>query len=274
MSGVFQPVENVTLLPGERIDDLQCKGYGIIQHPDKFCFGIDAVLLAAYGKVKAKEKMLDLGTGTGILPILMAAKTPGKHFTGVEIQPESVDMARRSVKMNGLEDRIDILEGDIAHLEQVVEAGAFHVVVSNPPYMPAAHGFVCDNPQKALARQEIACTLADVIAQGARALVEKGRFYMVHRPERLGEIIVGFHENGIEVKGMRLVYPYVHKEPRLVLIEGLKGGRPGMKAERPLVVYENDGTYTEEVLGLYGQVQQEAVPLKREENRKRREKEG
>ena len=237
---------------GERLDDLQIKGYEIIQKPGRFCFGMDAVLLSSYAKVKKNEKALDLGTGTGILPILLEAKNEGEHYTGLEIQEESADMARRSVMHNHLEDKIDIVTGDIKEAGTIFGAASFHVITTNPPYMIGEHGLKNDNEALYIARHEALCTLDDVLRESAKLLRPKGRFYMVHRPFRLPEILAKMTQYGIEPKRMRLVHPYINKEPNMVLVEGLRGGRPRMKVEPPLVVYEKDGRYTQELLEMYG----------------------
>lgn len=240
------------LKDGERLDDLQIKGYRIIQHPGRFCFGMDAVLLSAFAKVRKGECVLDLGTGTGILPLLLEAKTEGKHFTGLEIQKESADMAARSVAVNGLEEKIDIVEGDICMASSLFGADSFDVVTTNPPYMTGQHGLVNPQSAKAVARHEILCTLEDVLRESARLLRPRGRFYMVHRPFRLAEILDYMRRVGIEPKRMRLVYPYVDKEPNMVLIEGMRGANQRMTVEAPLIVYQKGGSYTEEILRLYG----------------------
>lgn len=240
------------LLPNERLDDLQIKGYEIIQSPGRFCFGMDAVLLSAFARVKKNEKALDLGTGTGILPILLEAKYPGLHYTGLEIQEESADMARRSVSYNGLEERIDIVTGDIKEAASIFGAASFGVITTNPPYMIGDHGLKNQNEALYIARHEALCTLDDILRESAKILKVKGRFYMVHRPFRLPEIMTKMCAYGIEPKRMRLVYPYIDKEPNMVLIEGMKGGNPRMQVEPPLVVYQKDGCYTEELLALYG----------------------
>ncbi len=235
----------------ERLDDLQ-NGYKIIQHPDKFCFGMDAVLLSNYAKVKPGEKCLDLGTGTGIIPILLAAKTKGEHFTGLEIQPGSVEMATRSVRYNNLEDRIDIVEGDIKEAAAIFGPSTMHVVTSNPPYMTNHHGLKNPTDAKAIARHEVLCSLEDVISQTARVLVPGGRCYFVHRPFRLVEIFTLMKQYKLEPKRMRLVYPYKDREPNMVLIEGVRGGGPQLTVEAPLIVYEAPGVYTQEIYDLYG----------------------
>ncbi len=238
--------------PGERLDDLQLRGYEIIQEPGRFCFGMDAVLLSSYAKVKRGERTLDLGTGTGILPILLAGKYSGDHYTGLEIQEESADMARRSVLHNELQEKIDIVTGDIKHASEIFGADSYQVIVTNPPYMIGEHGLKNEKEALYIARHEALCTLDDVLRESAKILRMKGRFYMVHRPFRLPEIFAKMCQYGIEPKRMRLVYPYVDKEPNMVLIEGLKGGNPRLTVEAPLIVYQKDGTYTEEILKLYG----------------------
>ena len=240
------------LLPGERIDELQRNGYRIIQNPERFCFGMDAVLLSGFARAKKQERCLDLGCGNGIIPILMEAKTEGKHFTGLEIQPESADMARRSVALNGLQDRIDIVEGDIKDASKIFGASSFHVVTTNPPYMTAQHGLTNVYEAKTIARHEVLCNLEDIIRESARLLMPGGRFYMVHRPFRLAEIISLMVQYRMEPKRMRLVYPYVDREPNMVLIEGLRGGKSRMTVEKPLIVYKEPGKYTDERYDVYG----------------------
>lgn len=242
----------IELYEGERIDDLQRNGYRIIQNRDGFCFGMDAVLLSGFARVKEREQALDLGTGTGIIPILLEAKTPGEHFTGLEIQKRSADMARRSVELNGLSNRISIVEGDIKEAVSMFGRASFDVVTSNPPYMTGSHGLVNPELPKAIARHEILCTLEDVISQAAGLLRENGRFYMVHRPFRLAEIMTVMVKYHLEPKRMKLVYPYIDKEPNMVLIEGLKGGRSRITVEKPLIVYKEPGVYTDEIYDVYG----------------------
>lgn len=240
------------LLPGERIDELQRNGYRIIQNPERFCFGMDAVLLSGFARAKKQERCLDLGCGNGIIPILMEAKTEGKHFTGLEIQPKSADMAKRSVALNGLQDRIDIVEGDIKDASKIFGASSFHVVTTNPPYMTAQHGLTNLYEAKTIARHEVLCNLEDIIRESARLLMPGGRFYMVHRPFRLAEIISLMVQYRMEPKRMRLVYPYVDREPNMVLIEGLRGGKSRMTVEKPLIVYKEPGKYTDEIYDVYG----------------------
>lgn len=244
------------LRSGERLDDLQINGYYIIQDPNRFCFGMDAVLLSSFAKVKKHEKALDLGTGTGIIPILLEAKNEGSCYYALEIQKESADMAARSVRYNHLEDKIEIKTGDIKEAAKLYGAASFEVITTNPPYMIGAHGLKNDNEAKYIARHEVLCTLDDIMRESARLLKDKGRFYMVHRPFRLPEIMRTMSQYKIEPKRMRLVYPHIDKEPNMVLIEGLKNGKPRMQIEPPLVVYGKNGEYTEEVLRMYGAMKQ------------------
>lgn len=242
----------VALKPGERVDDLHRNHYKIIQNTNKFCFGMDGVLLSGFTRVLPGERVLDLGTGTGIIPILLEAKTEGKHFTGLEIQPESADMALRSVAMNRLNDKVDIVIGDIKEASSIFGQASFDVVTSNPPYMNHSHGIVNPSEAKAIARHEILCTLEDVVRETARCLKPMGRFYMVHKPHRLVEIINTLSSYKLEPKRMRLVYPYVDKEPNMVLIECIKGGRTSIRVESPLIVYKEQNVYTEEIYDIYG----------------------
>ena len=256
----MEKTKNVTttlLKTKERLDDLNIKGYQIIQDPGRFCFGMDAVLLSGFAHIKRGEKVLDLGTGTGIIPILLEAKTEGSHFTGLEIQPESADMAARSVQYNHLEEKISIVTGDIKDASNIFGASSFDVITTNPPYMIAEHGLRNDADAKTIARHEVLCTLDDTLMQSARILKQNGRFYMVHRPFRLAEIFSKMVAYGIEPKRMQLVYPSINKEPNMVLIEGYRGGKSRITIEKPLIVYKEDGNYTDDILAIYGMLNQD-----------------
>ena len=242
----------IDLKPGERLDDLQRNGYRIIQDPEKFCFGMDAVLLSGFADAPEGGRVLDLGTGTGIIPILMAAKTSARELIGLEIQETSAEMANRSVILNDLETRVKIVQGDIKEADQIFEAASFDVVTSNPPYMKGSHGLQNPDAPKAIARHEIMCDLEDVIRTAARLLKSGGKFYMVHRPFRLTEIMVLMNQYKVEPKRMRLVYPFVDKEPSMVLIEGARGGKSRITVESPLIIYEEQGKYTREIYDIYG----------------------
>ena len=240
------------LKENERIDDLQRNHYKIIQDPERFCFGMDAVLLSGFARAKEGDRVLDLGTGTGIIPILMEAKTQAAHFIGLEIQRESADMAARSVSLNHLEGKIEIVTGDIKEAVSLFGAASFDVVTCNPPYMTEHHGLTNPEAPKAIARHELLCTLEDVISQAARLLKPGGNFYMVHRPFRLVDIITLLRTYGVEPKRMKMVYPFVDKEPNMVLIEANRGGRPRLSVEKPLIVYKEPGVYTDEIYDIYG----------------------
>ncbi len=236
----------------ERVDDLHRKGYKIIQHPKKFCFGMDAVLLTGFIEVKENENVLDLGTGTGIIPILLEAKTKGRSFTGLEIQAESADMAKRSVAMNGLEHKVNIIQGDLKEAGQLFPLSSFDVIASNPPYMTIGKGLTNTFSPKAIARHEILCNLEDVINNASLLLKVGGRFYIVHRPQRLVQLMTLLTKYKLEPKRMRLVYPYRDKEPNMVLIEAVRHGRPMLKVEAPLIVYQEKNIYTDEIYDIYG----------------------
>jgi len=235
----------------ERVDDLHRNSYKIIQDPKRFCFGIDAVLLSGFARVKKGERVLDLGTGTGIIPILLEAKTMGAHFTGLEIQEESAEMAKRSIALNELEEKIDIILGDIKEASNFFADKNFDVVTSNPPYMNEGGGLINPHSAKAIARHEVLCSLEDVVVAAGKVLRVGGRFYMIHRPHRLTDIMVFFRQYKLEPKRLRFIQPFQDKAPTMVLIEGVKGGNPGIKVEPPLIVYSEPGKYTQEVYDIY-----------------------
>lgn len=240
------------ILEDERIDDLQCKGYQLIQKPKGFCFGVDAVLLSDFAKVKKGQRVLDLCTGSGVIPILLAAKTEGLEFCGLELQPDYADMAGRSVTLNHLEDKVKIVCGDVKEIKNLLPPFSFQVVTVNPPYMTEHHGLTNLYEPKTIARHEVMLCLEDVIAAAGYVLPESGSFFMIHKPFRLAEIFECMKQYHIEPKRMRLVHPYVDKEPTMVLIEGTKGGKPRITVEAPLVVYKEQGVYSDEIFRIYG----------------------
>ena len=244
--------DEITLWEGERLDDLQRSGLRIIQNPSRFCFGMDAVLLSGFVQAKEGERLLDLGTGTGILPLLLSAKTDAAHLTGLEIQEESAEAARRSVALNRLQERISIVTGDIKEADRLFAAASFDVVTSNPPYMTGGHGLTNPDAPKAIARHELLCSLEDVVRAAARLVRPGGRFYLVHRPFRLAEIFAALHEHHLEPKRLRMVHPFIDAAPNMVLIESVRGARPRLTVEKPLIVYERPGVYTREIYDVYG----------------------
>ena len=242
----------INLKEGERIDDLERNGYKIIQNEGKFCFGMDAVLLTGFASVREGERVLDLGTGTGIIPILLEAKTKGSEFKALEIQHESADMARRSVMLNSLEEKIEIVEGDIKEASKIFGAAVFDVVTTNPPYMNDNHGLKNPELPKAIARHEVLCSLEDVVREAAKVLKPGGRLYMVHRPFRLVEIINTLTSYKLEPKRIKFVHPFIDREANMVLIEAVRGGKSMVKLEKPIIVYSEPGKYTDEIYDIYG----------------------
>lgn len=242
------------LLPYERIDDLQLKGLKIIQHPDKFCFGIDAVLLAHFADVKKDDIVVDLGTGTGILPILLKGLYPEHKSIGLEIQPDMCQMARRSLLLNEIEQYIDIIEGDIVDLPEQIVRNKYNVVITNPPYIKKGTGIISGNKSKMIARHEVVVTLSDVITAAGKLLIHKGRFYMINRPDRLDDIFIGMTKHKISIRRIRTVHPNFESAPNMILIEGVKDGGSNLLWDRPLYVYNVDGSYTDEIHSIYGEM--------------------
>lgn len=242
----------IKLKENERIDDLEFKNLKIIQNKDGFCFGIDSILLTDFAKnIKQNSKVIDLGTGTGIIPILLYGKTKNTKFVGVEIQPEVAEMANRSVKLNLLENNIEILNTNILELSKIYNRGSFDVVTTNPPYKKINTGEKNEKENKLISRHEITASLDDFIKISFNLLKDKGSFYMVHRPERLAEIIYKLKQNKLEPKIIRLVYSNNKSEPKLVLIKSVKNAKEFLKIEKPLFIYDEDGNYTDEILEIY-----------------------
>ena len=235
----------------ERVDDLHRNGYMLIQDPKRFCFGVDAVLLSGFATAKKGDKVLDLGTGTGVIPILMSAKTKAEHFSALEIQPESAEMAKRSVMLNDLQDKIDIIEGDIKKAAEIFKPSSFDVITTNPPYMNFEGGIKNSYDPKTIARHEVLCSLDDVASAAQRLLKFGGKFFMVHRPHRLTDIMCVLREHKLEPKRIRFVQPYADREPNMVLVEAVRSGKPMIKVMPTLVIYNSDGTYTQETLDIY-----------------------
>ena len=243
--------EKIEIYEHERLDDLHRCGFMIIQDPKRFCFGVDAVLLSGFAKVHKNERLLDLGTGTGVIPILLAAKSNAVYLEGIEIQEESADMAERSVRYNKLSGRVKITQGDIKNIEEHVKAHSFDAVTSNPPYMAGGGGIIGEFSPKAIARHELLLSLDDVVRAAAYSLKFKGRLYMVHRPFRLTDIICTLRKYRLEPKVIRFVQPYANKEPNMVLIEACYEGKAMVKVTEPLIIYDDGGNYTKECYEIY-----------------------
>ena len=241
------------LKENERIDDLEFKGLKIIQNKNGFCFGMDAVLLSDFAKdLKKDATVLDLGTGTGIVSILLCGKTNLKKIIGVEIQEEVADMARRSSKLNNLQDRFEVLNTSILDLEDVLQGQKFDSVVTNPPYKKINTGIQNESDLKKISRHEITANLEDFIKVSSRLLKDNGSFYMVHRPERLPDIMVNLRKYKIEPKQIKFVQPSVDKASNLILIKGVKCAKPFLKIEKNLIVYKENGEYTNDIMKIYG----------------------
>ncbi len=243
---------NIHLKEDERIDDLEWKNLKIIQSSNGFCFGMDSVLLSDFAKSIKKDSMIaDLGTGTGIISILLSKKTNPKKIIGIEIQEEVAEMAARSVALNNLEEMIEIRNIDIKEIDKYYENSYFDAIVTNPPYKKIMTGMINENIKKFISRHEIKCSLDDILEKSFFMLKDKGELYMVHRPDRLVDIIDSFRKNKIEPKVIRFVYPKINKRPNLVLIKGVKNAKPSVIIKEPIIVYNEDGEYTDKILEIY-----------------------
>ena len=242
----------INLKENERIDDLEFKDLKIIQNKDGFCFGIDSILLTDFAKnIKQNLNIIDLGTGTGIIPILLYGKTKNNKFVGVEIQEEVADMANRSIKLNVLENEIKILNMNILDLTKKYKRGSFDVVTTNPPYKKLNTGIVNENNKKLISRHEITASLEDFIKISSYLLKDLGEFYMVNRPDRLVDIFELMRKYKIEPKEIRFIFSKKNEEPKMVMIKGVKNAKPFLKIHPNLYIYEEDGKYTEEIKNIY-----------------------
>lgn len=237
----------------EKIEDLDLKGLKIIQNKDWFCFGIDAVLLADFAEVKRSSKVADFGTGTGIIPLLLEGRYSPKEIVGVEIQSEVAEMASRSIEMNDLSHKIKIINEDIKNYKNI-GAGEFDIVVSNPPYKKDNTGIKNPTDKKAISRHEILISLEDIIFSASKTLKSGGKLYMIHRPERLSHILLSLDKNGFAPRRLRFVHPKSGKKPTMLLIEAVRSGGDFLTIDPPLYVYNEDGSYTDEINKIYGRV--------------------
>ncbi len=234
----------------ERIDDLGVKNLKIIQDTDLFCFGMDAVLLANFAKASGGDTVVDLCSGNGIIPILLTAKTNAKRLVGVELQKEPYELALKSIELNGISDRVEMINDDIKNVFSHI-GGGVNVITCNPPYMTGGVGKINPNDAVAIARHEIATNLDEVVSIASRLLKFGGNFFMVHRADRLCDIMCSMRNQHIEPKRIQFVHPRVNASPNLILIEGKSGGKPGIIIDNPLYVYNDDGTYTDEINKIY-----------------------
>ncbi|MGN1297306.1 MAG: tRNA1(Val) (adenine(37)-N6)-methyltransferase [Clostridia bacterium] len=245
----------VNLKENERIDDLELKNLKIIQNKEGFCFGIDSVLLSDFAKgIKRNSKVLDLGTGTGIISILLCGKTDLKKVIGVEIQKEVAEMASRSIKLNDLQDKFEVINENILNLNNIYENQSFDVIVTNPPYKKKNTGIINEKEKKVISRHEITADLEDFIKISKDLLKDKGELYMVHRPERLVDVLSLMRKYKLEPKILRFVYSDKEKEPKLILVKGIKNAKPFLKLEKNLYIYDEQGKYTEEILKIYHKI--------------------
>ena len=272
----------MNLKENERIDDLEFNNLKIIQNKDGFCFGIDSVLISDYAKKDIKKNALgvDLGTGTGIISILLSAKTRLSKIIGIEVQKEVADMAQRSIELNGLQNKIEIKNVNIKNIIQNIDNNKlkkrkkqvklgniqtethkekdniwlekFDFVVTNPPYKKLETGKVNESEYKYISRHEVTANLEDFIKVSKYLLKDKGSFFMVHRPDRLVDIIELMRKYKLEPKNIRFIYPSIDKSPNLVLIKGIKNAKPFLKIDKPLIVYNQNGEYTDEIYEIYG----------------------
>lgn len=246
-------MENTIKNESEEVQDILQNGYKIIQDKKNFKFGLDAFLLAWFSRneIRNGQSVVDLCTGTGIVPLLLSSSSRAVHISGLEIQENSAKMAKRSVELNNLSQKIEIIHGDVKNVPAIFKKHSVEVVTCNPPYMIYGHGKQNPADKKAISRFEVLCSLEDVVSAADYLLKTSGVFYMVHRPFRLAEIFASLQRHRIEPKRMCLVYPYEQKEPNIVLVEARKNANPRIKIEKPLVVYKNNGEYTDEIKKIY-----------------------
>lgn len=242
----------VILKDNERIDDLQLNNLRIIQNKDGFCFGIDAVLLSDFAKdIRNNSTVLDLGTGTGIIGILLCAKTKLSKIYGIDVQKDVCDMALRSIKLNNLEDKFEIINTNIKELLNNFEEASFHAIVSNPPYKKDNSGLKNESKTKLISRHEITASLEDFVSVSSKLLKNNGSIYMVHRPERLSDLFYLLKNYNLEPKKLRLVQSYQDSKPKLVLVKATKNAKSFLNIEEPLIIYNRDGSYTDEIFKIY-----------------------
>lgn len=236
----------------ERIDDLGYKNLKIIQNKKEFCFGIDSVLLANFAKhIKKNSKVIDLGTGTGIITILLATRCEVNKIIGVEIQKQMAEMATRSIKLNNLQDKIEILNEDIKYLDNIFQNGEFDVVITNPPYRKDNTGLQNINEGNSIARYEVKCNLDDILSVSSKLLKDGGEFYMIHKLERIIDIAETMRKYQIEPKELQLIFTNKDAKPNLILIKGIKKAKQFLKINKSIYIYEEKGKYSNDILRIY-----------------------
>lgn len=243
----------------EEIDALNINGFNIIQHKSKFKFGMDAVLLANFVYTKRGDKIVDLGSGTGIIPILIAAKSKDTYIIGIEIQKDMADMANRSILINELNDRISILNKDIRNIEKIIGNEKYDIVTANPPYLSFRSGFLKKDLSENISRYELNGKLEDFVKTTWRLLKFGGKFFMVHRADRIVDVLCTLRNYDLEPKKIQFVQPNKDERPNIMLIECKKGAKPGLTFMKPMYIYKNDGEYTEELLEIYNKTSIEEV---------------
>ena len=241
------------LLENERIDDLQYEGLKLIQNKDGFCFGVDSVLLSDFAKeIKRNSVVIDIGTGTGIIGLLLCKKTSLAQIYGVEIQKYVAEMAKRRIQLNQLENKFEIINCDICDIFEFLKPNFADCIVTNPPYKKANTGVKNEEETQMIARHEVKCTLEDIIRQSSKLLKDKGEFYMVHRAERLVDIMCMLRKYRLEPKKVRFVHSKPNEKPKLILVKAIKFANPFLKIDKPLVIYHENGAETEEIRRIYG----------------------
>lgn len=245
-------VEIMELKENERIDDLQYKGLKLIQDKNGFCFGVDSVLLSDFAKgIKKNSIVVDIGAGTGIIGLLLCGKTDLKKIYGVEIQKDVAEMAKRSIELNHLENRFEMINCDINNIFEFLEANSIDCIVTNPPYKKANTGLKNEEEKQMISRHEVKCTLEDIVEKSSRLLKDRGEFYMVHRAERLVDMMCVLRKYRLEPKIIRFVHPKQNEKPNLILVKAIKYANPFLKIDKPLVIYDEEGNYTEEINRIY-----------------------
>ncbi len=244
---------DIELKENERIDDLEFKDLKIIQNKNGFCFGIDAVLLSDFAKnIRNNAKVLDLGTGTGIISILLCEKTNLKQIIGVEVQKDVFEMAQRSIKLNNLQNKFQVINENILNLDKIYEKNSFDAIVTNPPYKKENTGIINIDEKKLISRHEVLAKLEDYISISNKLLKNNGEFYMIHRPERLVDILFLMRKYKIEPKEIRFIYSHINEIPKMVLIKGVKNGKIFLKFRENLYIYNENNEYTDEIYKIYG----------------------